>query len=138
MSAKFHISYSIQLIAIEPIWMYWLATLQISILWWEISTFIHIFALIKEYICYCSCILCLLFCCSFCRVLVASLWRKLAKRRFLVYMMNPWLLDSVTWLWRGWGITWLIRGCRFASWFSYCDIWFWALHLLTKVMNCWK
>lgn len=50
-----------------------------------------------------------------CRALVVSLWRKPTKLWLLEFTMNLWLQDNVTWLLRGWEITWLIRACRSPS-----------------------
>lgn len=47
-----------------------------------------------------------------CRVLVALLWRKRARLWFSVYTRSPWHQGSVTWSWRGWETTWLIKACR--------------------------
>lgn len=47
-----------------------------------------------------------------CRVLVALLWRKRARQWFSVYTRSPWHQGSVTWSWRGWETTWLIKACR--------------------------
>lgn len=85
------------------------------------------------------------YCLAFCRVLVALLWRKPAKLWFWEYTMNPWLLDSVTWLLRGWGITWLNRACRVASGFwSFVfgmrflhQSWIGSVELLLKVTFVW-